>query len=441
MWKVEDANWEKIYLFNYKFLLLGMNKMLEIIEECSESIFKWIVESKKSMSLVNRTELWVDFRESFLLVGKQIAYFLNSLAPYIVQKSEEIHKIYFSPYQRFKKEFPSEIKIKISENKNRTLRYSKNKLQMALNLFPEFAKINEILSSFWRTFRDAPEEYILKTRKKINSVLDNSATILKEIEHLLQKNSFDIDEYISRIQQFSTNKLTIRILEEFNSKELLTALRNINRIRQQGKIYQLKVDLSGITIFEDEFLDLEKWFNKHIITQDMKAKKNELDVWVNKLIVDIDKIAEIEKKSANLIEQLEKMNPEFPVNLDRLAELINLSKEETEEAIKHTLYKFPDIGKYDDMAQMFVFSETKKKKKTKKPKKKIKCPDCGAELKSTLEKCPNCGKIFDICPICRGIITTEITQSCASCGRLFHKNHLEEWMNTNRNCPVCKGKL
>ena len=91
---------------------------------------------------------------------------------------------------------------------------------------------------------------------------------------------------------------------------------------------------------------------------------------------------------------------------------------------------------------MLVFDKPDKVKKlVKKPKKKVKCPDCSVEVKSTAEKCPNCGKKFDSCPICRGIITTEKTKACSSCGRLFHKNHLEEWMNTNRNCPVCKEKL
>ncbi len=38
-------------------------------------------------------------------------------------------------------------------------------------------------------------------------------------------------------------------------------------------------------------------------------------------------------------------------------------------------------------------------------------------------------------------IVKEYSLKSNSCGRLFHKNHLEEWMNTSSYCPVCKSKL
>ncbi len=158
------------------------------------------------------------------------------------------------------------------------------------------------------------------------------------------------------------------------------------------------------------------------------------------LVKQIDEIIKTEKKSLKMENLLAEMNPEFPVNLERMAELMGEEKTITEEILIYTLNKRQNIGKYDSMSQMFVFSGKTIKKQQKK-EKKIKCPKCRSVLTNTESKCLNCGREFEICQICRGIIVEGKTLSCSSCGRLFHKEHLEEWMNTNRNCPVCKEKI
>ena len=53
------------------------------------------------------------------------------------------------------------------------------------------------------------------------------------------------------------------------------------------------------------------------------------------------------------------------------------------------------------------------------------------------------GKITnEICQICK--LTLRKKQKicqCPGCNSLFHKNHLEEWLETENNCPVCKNRL
>lgn len=58
-----------------------------------------------------------------------------------------------------------------------------------------------------------------------------------------------------------------------------------------------------------------------------------------------------------LLKVLEEMNPEFPVFLPRLAELVTLEKQQTEDALNFLLAKSPELGKYDSMAQVLMFSK------------------------------------------------------------------------------------
>ena len=52
------------------------------------------------------------------------------------------------------------------------------------------------------------------------------------------------------------------------------------------------------------------------------------------------------------------MNPEFPVFLPRLAELVKLEPDQTEKTLNFVLAKHPKLGKYDAMSQVLMFTES-----------------------------------------------------------------------------------
>jgi len=71
----------------------------------------------------------------------------------------------------------------------------------------------------------------------------------------------------------------------------------------------------------------------------------------------LKKYAQTAALEPKVLETLTKMDPEFPVFLPRLAELIEEEKELTESALKFVLQRSPDIGKYDSMSQVLKFSK------------------------------------------------------------------------------------
>lgn len=50
--------------------------------------------------------------------------------------------------------------------------------------------------------------------------------------------------------------------------------------------------------------------------------------------------------------------------------------------------------------------------------------------------------VKNICMICKLKITiNEMVYKCPYCDNHFHENHLDEWLNTSKNCPVCGETL
>ncbi len=48
----------------------------------------------------------------------------------------------------------------------------------------------------------------------------------------------------------------------------------------------------------------------------------------------------------------------------------------------------------------------------------------------------------EICAICRkSLKKDDLIIQCSNCSTFFHHNHLQEWLNANSECPVCRNNL
>ncbi len=78
--------------------------------------------------------------------------------------------------------------------------------------------------------------------------------------------------------------------------------------------------------------------------------------------------------------------------------------------------------------------------------KKISCFYCNAELTKPDDDgpiiCLNCGKKTRSCEICKEyMITGDKLVQVISCGHVFHKNHILEWIKVKGICPICKERI
>jgi len=84
------------------------------------------------------------------------------------------------------------------------------------------------------------------------------------------------------------------------------------------------------------------------------------------------------------------------------------------------------------------------------------CQNCGEKsIRKNTKFCPNCGKRIGFtnqdlifaksseplhCGICKQDITEDMV-FCPICRNTFHFSHLKSWLQTNKNCPMCKKEL
>ena len=69
------------------------------------------------------------------------------------------------------------------------------------------------------------------------------------------------------------------------------------------------------------------------------------------------------------------------------------------------------------------------------------CSNCGNEVSSTKNKCPNCGEIAR-CVVCKlQIESNEQKCKCPLCETVGHLIHFYLWVDGINKCPLCKGKL
>lgn len=414
----------------------------DIIENRRKQIQNWIVSIKECYQKVidNKTELEIvqlvralnlemlDFKEFYLptldLVidiasGSQGAYKALGLQP------------------------PTEYNLILFDNEVKVDMSSKEREDIAYHIFPELKEAYQTFQEVLGKYEKIQEILVIETRARIKQLFDAYEIILKRIEKQVRKSSSPLAEDL--ISGLTEMRLMEKRLKEEIAKNSIGG-QDLWR-KSLGKRYSIENELldsfpsPNLFSYYKVSHNRSPMLSENILTQELQERNQTFEQRFQAISKSIKNLQEKTQHSYKMYEVLDQLNPEFPINLERLAELAGLDKNLTERTLEFVLEITPEIGKYDQMSQMLVFDKPEKVRKAVRSKKRVFCPECKSKLKSTVEKCPNCGKEFDICPICRGTITTETTKSCSSCGRLFHKNHLEEWMNTNSNCPICKKKL
>jgi len=420
----------------------------KIVEIHSNYLQVWLNESENELNELKQTTSWIVFSQKYGGLVSLIDVLFKEVIPKLKSTAEQIQSILYSPYERLSIEFPQEIKITIFKNIERRITYTKSKIKNSINFYPDIEKVEKQLDRILQSLENEPVRIIKAVRSDLQISLEVLDDDVKTLEKVIASNIPDTEMLLDGYRKIAESKYYRNMMKQFRPNQLSVKLQSIDGAKQviedfrrrSDKVYKFEFNLEGILGYELKQLDVSTWYNEKITTDELDKKEKEIQDRINLLVKQIDEIIKIEKKSLKMETLLAEMNPEFPVNLARIAELIEEEKTVVEESLIYTLNKHPEIGKYDSMSQMLVFSGKTTKERQKK-EKKIVCPKCKSELKNTESKCPKCGKEFEICPICRGIIVEGKTLSCNSCGRLFHKEHLEEWTNTNRNCPVCKKKI
>ena len=61
---------------------------------------------------------------------------------------------------------------------------------------------------------------------------------------------------------------------------------------------------------------------------------------------------------------------------------------------------------------------------------------------TTVDLYQNIESSYDKCCICREtLFNTDIVRKINSCEHVFHMSCLDTWLETNTNCPICRGDL
>ncbi|MCY3414187.1 MAG: hypothetical protein INQ03_21260 [Candidatus Heimdallarchaeota archaeon] len=84
-----------------------------------------------------------------------------------------------------------------------------------------------------------------------------------------------------------------------------------------------------------------------------KYIQNDWKSYAAETIPKLKPLYELYETEQSLLKTLAKFDPEFQVFLPRLSEIINKDQEFTERALKFTLSKYPELGTYNELAQVF----------------------------------------------------------------------------------------
>ncbi len=70
------------------------------------------------------------------------------------------------------------------------------------------------------------------------------------------------------------------------------------------------------------------------------------------------------------------------------------------------------------------------------------CITCGRKTDVSSLYCKTCFEKLSICGICKSPIHASYEASkCNACRTLYHKPHLDQWLEINPNCPICKQSI
>ena len=284
------------------------------------------------------------------------------------------------------------------------------------------------------------DEYNLAIKEKLHDKKELVIKFTKTVEDLKSELSL-IEDEVNSFQKLISSEYSKQKLTEYKTQLL-----------EKKKDLEEKVEIhEKLKVIVDDDFSLLLVIVEHKRTQ-LLEKSTKLLSWIETRFPFLDKWNKV-------IKVINNFRSHVPVQLDRIAELSELSENDTEPLLIEMAIEMPSLGEYLQLEQVFI-----KKTKTKDElaniieemrKKQLQaesdiletnCLYCGCKMEIDTEKpiakCPNCSKLIPICPICRGLLfeRDEILIE-ENCGNLFHKRHIIEWVNVQRNCPVCRTKV
>jgi len=291
-------------------------------------------------------------------------------------KSEEVYKKL--PYEIANEvlfqladvRFPSPIvKVEIEEEEDQDEEISDIKTRDE-EIYVNGKKINEIklplefypgLDSAYRLFSDICND-LERNFEKIKALgikyktqlLQQRTDVLGDLDKKLNSSPpLESHDFLSEIELFTKLATIYNSLDGWNLRKHLAGTLKKHKLKKNTS------DENNIFMFIDKEIRIpwnisESFTIRTEETRDLVAKQNGMfKDYFRKIL----RIRELDEYSQILLKQLEKMDPEFQVNLSRLAELVKMKKEITEETLLYLLRKYPKIGKYDEMSQMLRFAK------------------------------------------------------------------------------------
>ncbi len=222
----------------------------------------------------------------------------------------------------------------------------------------------------------------------INKLMENNKDVFARLKEINVKILYHFVEYESKINQFNTyysdeiTNIHTNLKEEIaeSKKVIMDTYRPSQEIVEKSQTlidpydeFKHNMDIfiqnyntiktkSSMQLIHPKFENRDLEFFKFSIqewesnNEIFSLNQEIIEIWqtyledIKERTEEVKKLYEIEPK---LLDTLNKFNPEYQVFLPRLAELLELDNDRAEGALKFTLEGYPELGAYDDMAQVF----------------------------------------------------------------------------------------
>jgi hypothetical protein len=208
-------------------------------------------------------------------------------------------------------------------------------MQKVNEIYASIINKNGLMDLYGKEINDLHDLLFLNIQKYTNLIMNNERPSKEELE-----NASEI----------------ILVHTDFNNKisSLINYSKNVYNNREQS------VDLNMMGLQSENYqatiINLSQWYNDAKKSHSEKMNdliKNEWKDYKNKVVPKINEFHTLYESEPVILETLSKFDPEFQVFLPRLAELLDKDIEFTGRALKFTLHAHPELGIYNDMAQVF----------------------------------------------------------------------------------------
>lgn len=339
--------------------------MFSLFVKNYENMFRmWIQSVESERKVLAQTSTPIEFQRSFLKLIEHIVYFdslwfemeekVNSLFKGVIRYAVKV-KIPKPPYFTFEplnSEYPDKVDADLVLTEYETL-YSILPLSKdAIDLF--FDVIQEL--------KESPTQFQMIVQNYQNEIISRQAGFIDELTTKLNKSPPPtLPELYPLLQNLIISHLFLSHYDinhtypliDPNSHSYNMFTNAYNRVFSgNDKLFLLTKKSDGKLEFH-QFTQTEEFER---IKESYISNNEKMEVLTDK----ISSFAEAASLEPRILQTLLKMDPEFPVFLPRLAELVDSDRELTERALMYVLQRNPEIGKYNTMAQVLKFSDPDK---------------------------------------------------------------------------------